>query len=287
MLSAVQKEEWQRVWALCDADPMLKEIREVSDKQIKRPSVPQKGLKLYLYQAGVNIHPGVIIGLAIASGALVGAIAASVLPLFFAVICFFVGATIPFSWLEGRVLKRASVFTLDYSTVLLATASSVRVGMTVDAALERATKQLPDDSAVKQEIHLFLQKIKQGIPKEIAIEEFAASIRQPDLQLFRVAYILATEVGGRFAPTLTRLAEVSQDREQLIHHAQTSTATMRMTANVLLVIAPGLQYMLSLRTKDYWDIILEDSMANMMASTGVIIILFGYIVLRKMSKFKP
>lgn len=62
---------------------------------------------------------------------------------------------------------------------------------------------------------------------------------------------------------------------------------MRMTANVLLALTPVIIFMIASRTKDFWELIVNNSVANTVASLGAITIGGSYMVLRRMSNFKP
>lgn len=204
------------------------------------------------------------------------------LPLVFAL-----GCAVPFAWVESRVRKRSLEFARDYPTMLLAAASSVKVGMTPYQALERSTRLLPKVSLVRVEVETLLKDLRAGTSREVAVKQFGRSIRQPDLELFRSAFILVLENGGRFAPTLSRLAAVSNNRAVLIRSAGVSTASMRMTANVLLVMAPVLLLVVSSRTNGFWTTFLTHPTANFLGSAGIVLIIGCYAILRHMSNFKP
>ncbi len=189
----------------------------------------------------------------------------------------------------GNLRKRQldKKFMSEYPSVLLATASNLKAGLSVYAALERATQLLDEDSFTKQEIKQLLEKVTRGVPKEIAVHEFARSIQMPEIRLFRRAFLLVLVHGGKFSRTLERLSEVSRDRDSLIKSANVSTASMRMTANVLLCMAPLLMVLLSVRTKDFWKVLLENDIAFSLGLAGMCIVLTSYSILRKFSDFKP
>lgn len=248
---------------------------------------PPDDLRLRLLQAGLPPRPALLFLSSLACAVLAACIFARIiapyiLPLFVAA-----GAWLPWSYVESRRRKRAAEFAADYPTVLLATASSIRVGLTPYLALERSVRLLARESLVRREVERLLDALRRGVPKEQAVAAFGATVAQPDLPLFRSAFLLALEHGGRFSPTLLRLASVSKDRGVLIKSALVSTATMRMTANILLALAPAILIMTSLRAKDYWTTFFHHPVANAVASCGILIIGFSYILLRRMSAFKP
>lgn len=245
------------------------------------------GLALCLFQASLSMRPALIWSLSVISGMLLAfAVSRIVAP--FAVPLFFLGgALLPFLWVEARIRSRASSFSQDYPSILLATSSSIKAGLTPYRALERSIHLLPDDSLVRKEIEQLMNDLQRGVPKERALQRFAQSIRQPELELFRTGFALVIDHGGKFAPTLERLAKVTKDRSSLIHAAMVSTATMRMTATILLLVTPLFLLLLSSRSNDFWDTLLNHPIANGMATVGFVTIAVAFAVLNYMSHFKP
>ena len=244
-------------------------------------------LDLYLQKADIKLRPIVFILINVICCAVICFGLSKYLAAYFIPIIALSYVFLVYLLLEKRADNRSLSFSVDYPTVLMATASSVKAGLTPYAALERSINLLPINSLVRQEVSTLLKKIRSGEPKKNALAEFGNTIRQPDLELFREAFLIVLEHGGRFAPTLERLASVCRDRSSLIRSARVSTASMRMTANVLLVVAPLVVLLIALRTKNFWEILFSNSVANTLGSAGIIIILLSYGILIKMSSFKP
>lgn len=267
-------------------DRLSSQSTSSSNKQSRQIGVPS-AIGLLLEQAALPKQPSILIAGSVVSGICTAFLFSNVLSPYFIPIFFLCGITLPFAWVDGRARSRAEVFAEDYPTVLLATASSIKAGMTPYLALERSVRLLPANSLVRTEVERLISALRRGITKELAVKEFAADIRQSDLDLFRSAFLLVLENGGRFAPTLERLAMVSKDRSTLISSARVTTTTMRMTANVLVAVAPFLLFVVAGRTPDFWNLFLNHPMANTVASAGIVIITVSYAVLHRMSNFKP
>lgn len=198
-------------------------------------------------------------------------------------LCFY----LPLSYLRAKAEKRAKTFSAEYPSVLLAMASNMKAGLTVYSSLERAIALLPAESYVKREVRTFLEKISRGVSSEKAVQEFAQDIQLKELELFRRAFALVIVHGGKFSRTLERLAQVTRDRENLINSSRVSTASMRMTSNVLLVVAPFLLFILSAKNKDFWHVLLNNNIAYTLALIGTLTIGISVYALRRMSDFKP
>ncbi len=277
----------QRTYALLENDPTIRQFLGETQQSAHLERTPTAALALKLFQAGLQIPPWMVILCSLLSAGVVVFLSSLVLSPFFLPIAFLAGCFLPFSLIESRIASRAAEFSEDYPTILLATASSLKIGMTPSLSLERAVRLLPTRSLVRKEVELLLQKLRKGVTKEKAIAEFGSSIRQPDLALFRAAFLLVSEHGGRFAPTLKRLAAVCRDRAILISSARVSTANMRMTANILLILTPIILTIIASRTDDFWEIFLHHPVANVLASVGIVIISSSYVLLMRMGNFKP
>lgn len=261
---------------------ILEEVKE--ENKFKSPQDP---LSIYIFQSGLNIKNTTLIILCVLSAFCSVVLFQLVFSFYFVPIFFALGFFIPLSYVEAKIKNRASNFNSDYPQFLLAMSSSIKVGLTPYQAMEKAINLLSKESLLKNEVENLLKKVGSGANKEKSIEEFALSVRLPDIKLFRSALSLVIENGGRFAPTLARLATVSNNRSSLIRSAEVSTANMRMTANILLTICPIILFIISINYENYWGILIGNSMANNLATLGSMIIFGCYILLRRMSSFKP
>ncbi|MCB0323375.1 MAG: type II secretion system F family protein [Bdellovibrionales bacterium] len=193
---------------------------------------------------------------------------------------------LPFMRLLRRRRERAALFSRDYPSVLLAASSSIKAGLTVHGALERSVRLLSKQSPARVEVEQLMKRLEEGASRDVAVAGFGRTVQQPDLPLFRSALSLVLENGGRFAPTLERLARVCQDRESLARSARVRTSGMRMTANILLGVTPLILLMVAVRTEENWDILLHHPVARTMGLVGAGIILVSYCTLRRMSCFE-
>ncbi len=279
------KNSLQRAYGLCESDPCLERMH--LQQTTGTPSLPKSGLAAALKQGGIKLSPALFL-LLVSLLAVGAAVCASpfVNEVFLPIVAAG-AASLPFGWLDSKINQKVATFTEDYPTLLLATASSIKAGYTVETALERAVQLMPKTSIVRKEVEALLDRTRKGTSKEKSISQFAACIKLPDIELFRAAYLLATENGGRFTPTLERLARVTRDRVALINAARVSTSTMRMTSNILLVLTPLILGVVSLRSETFWSTLIEDPTANTAAAIGLTAIGAGYFWVRCLSAFKP
>jgi len=286
-----RSEALQRTRLLFEQDPRcsihLAEDQSFANNSAEEQTTVNLGdLERCIYQAGLRVSAAIIFAASICTALVCGYLGQRILSIYFFPLCCVGGAFIPFMFIERKIRARANEFAAEYPTVLLATASSIKAGMSTYAALERSVRLLPKSSLLRAEVEELMLLLSRGTDKDEALRRFGDGIRQADLSLFRTAFSLVLEHGGKFSPTLERLSRVGRDRTILIHSAEVSTATMRFTANILLLVAPLILLMVSARTENYWELFFQHPTANLLASIGLAIILTSYVILLRMSNFK-
>ena len=237
--------------------------------------------------AGSKLRPSQLILICLLFSAIFGFLSSLIVPLWASAIVAAAGAYFPLGSLDRKAQSRAQEFAADFPTVLLATASSLSAGHTALISIERSVRLIPKTNPVRREISMLLDALRTGVSKEDAIKNFAPDIRLPELELFRSAFLLSLDSGGRFSPTLQRLAQVLKDRSILILSARTATAVMRMTSTVLILFTPLIVGMVAVRTPNFIELFTTHPVASQVGSGGLLLIAFNCWILRQMSDFRP
>lgn len=186
-----------------------------------------------------------------------------------------------------RMQRDEDRFSADFPTALFATASALRAGLSLHDSLYRAVALLPADSGVRLEIEQLLARLRTAMPRDAAISAFGARAGICEAEPFKIAVAIALEHGGRFGDTLQRLACVSSDRRALVEAAKVSTASMRMTAHVLLSLTPVLLALQYARSSSGLNAVLDNPVSLAMAVTGSVMIAGGYLGLCHLGNFRP
>lgn len=244
-------------------------------------------LESLIRYSGVRLSSISLLAIALCLGFSASIISLKIVPFWTSLIFGLAVGYYPFTFLDRKAQARALRFASDFPTVLLATASSLTAGHTALVAIERSTRLLPKDSLVKEEIHTLFDALRTGLPKELAISQFARDVRLPELELFRSAFLLSLDSGGKLSPTLERLSQVLKDRSILISSARTATAVMRMTSNVLVLFTPLIVGMVAIRTPDFLSQLTSHPIASQIGSIGTLMIFLNCWILKRMSDFRP
>lgn len=191
-----------------------------------------------------------------------------------------------YAYLVQRRNAEQQRYAIDLPTMLLAMAANMKIGLPAYAAMERATKLLPKENALRAETERFLHAVQNGTAYHVAIQDFGAHVQLEELALFRKAFALVVEHGGRFAPTLERLAQLSRERALLVQTLRARTSGMRMTAHALLLLSPLIVLMLAARIDNFWHILHTNAVAHFLGVLGATMIFIGCAALRQMGSAK-
>lgn len=187
----------------------------------------------------------------------------------------------------SRSRKEEEQFLAEYAPLLLSTAANLKTGLAAVTALSEASNLLPINSRLREEVSWLIGDLRGGVPIEQAMACFAPKMTCPEIGLLRLLLPVALQHGGRFAPSLERLARLCEERRIMIEEARASTASMRFTAAILLGAAPLFLMLLSIRDDDFWAVMFGNHLAGNLAGVGLMIITLSYLVLRQMADFRP
>ena len=199
---------------------------------------------------------------------------------------FATGLVIVNSFLRRAVMKRFKNFDNDYPNFLLSLCGLMRTGMNPMHAIEVATEQLNDQSLLKFEVHLMLERLKFGVSEDLAIGAFGESIDHPEIELFVQAFLLSRRLGGTLSDTLERMAKTVRKRQFFRASAMAAVSLQRGSVWAIMGILMGLiTYILIV----YPALILEGfntPMGQAAWQIGIMMMMFGVWWIRQVTNIK-
>ena len=152
------------------------------------------------------------------------------------VLALLLGPMIVNTVIDRRIRRRVARFDADFPQFLLAVVGMLKTGLNPVQALEAAVQNLEEDSLVKSEVELMLERFRVGVPEDRSIGSFGEDIAQPEIELFVQALILSRRVGGNLSETLDRLAKQVRKRHTFKMSANTAVAQQRGAIWVIVMI---------------------------------------------------
>jgi tight adherence protein B len=93
--------------------------------------------------------------------------------------------------------------------------------------------------------------------------------------------MLQRETGGNLAEILEKLAYVIRERFKIRRQVRVYTAQGRLTMGLLMILPPGVVFLISLIDPDLIKLLFVDPLGHMMIAVAVIMQSIGYVLLRK------
>ena len=190
------------------------------------------------------------------------------------------------SFLKKAIDKRFKSFDNDYPTFLQTIVSLLKSGMNVLTAIDSAADGLEDNSLLKQEVKIMMQRLKAGVGEEKAIGNFGSTIDHPEIELFIQTIILGKSLGGSLSMTLDRLAEQVRKRQYFRSSAVSSIAQQKGSVWAIIAILASMIIMIAVKSPALFEESLQTRVGRIILEGGIAIILFGIYWIKKIINIK-
>ena len=238
-------------------------------------------LRLAMLQADLRLRPAEWIALCIGAalaGLLTGLLAAHLL--LTGVLLGALGAVVPLFVLNARRQARRRRFDTQLPDALMLLTSALRAGYSFPQAMQTVADELPPPLAV--EFAWASGEVRLGVPLETALGRVVARVQSPDLDLVVTAILIQIPLGGNLAEVLDAIAETIRERVRVSGEVQTLTAEGRLSAGILIVLAPALALLLHLRSPDYFQPLLDSPFGHLLIVGAILGQLIGGLIIRRM-----
>ncbi|MCB0333482.1 MAG: type II secretion system F family protein [Bdellovibrionales bacterium] len=142
-----------------------------------------------------------------------------------------------FAHLKSLAKKRSQAFEADYTALLLSLASSVKAGRDPLSALLDAEEVFEEGTQIRKEVALLRASIEAHESEAVAVSKFGQTIDHPDINLFRIAYILSRQEGSALSSCLERLAKVTRHRQSFRRKVRSAVALQRLSSYGIAAVA--------------------------------------------------
>ena len=194
------------------------------------------------------------------------------------------GFALPSLYAMRRAYTRREALIKQLPDMLDFVARALRAGNPFAAALKEASKELAPP--ISTELAITFDEMNYGLQLEDALYNFAERTGSQDVSFFVAAVLIQKSTGGNLADLLNRLAEVLRARARTRGEINIQAGEMRMTARLLI----GLPFvavagMLIIDPK-YILLLLEHPVGQIVVLLQVVLMIFGYLIVRKMINFR-
>lgn len=132
------------------------------------------------------------------------------------------------NFLRARRLERFNLQLLD---VLPMMANALRAGFSINQAFESVAEGT--EGPMQQEVSLFLQQLRVGVPFSEALAAFEQRVASEDLTLVCTAIDISRRSGGNLTEIFDTIAETIRARLRIHQHVKTLTAQGRLQGLII------------------------------------------------------
>jgi tight adherence protein B len=250
------------------------------------PYLPQReDLRRLLDQAGLRwsvasmvlASLGMAVGLGLAASVLAGG---WLVP----IVTAGIGSYLPVAFVKFKRSRRFQAFEEHFPEAVDLLARAARAGHSLATGLEVVGEEA--EEPVAAEFRHIYEEQRFGLPLSDSLLGLADRMDLLDVRIFVTAVLIQRESGGNLAENLDGLSAVIRGRFRFKRDVKTKSAHGRMTATVVgvapFVIGVGM-YALN---PDYIQPLLTESMGQLMLLIGGVLMVLGFVTIRRMADLK-
>lgn len=198
----------------------------------------------------------------------------------------FMGPMLMGALVMRAVNKRFKAFDRDYPAFLLSLVGLLKTGMNPLQGLGAAAESLEEESLVRQEIEVMLERLRLGVSEDKSIGAFGEDVYHPEIELFVQALILSRRLGGTLSDTLDRLARQVRRRQYFREQAVAAVGLQRGSIWFILSIQVGLMFYIYLVLPQFVMESIESPQGWQVWQFGIMVMAIGMYWVRKVSNIR-
>ena len=190
-----------------------------------------------------------------------------------------VGFFAPRLYVDMRKRRRLNNFNDQLGDTISLLANSLRSGFSIVQSMETVANQLPEPMA--GEFHRVTQEIGLGLHYEEALNNMLRRVPSDDLDLMVTAINIQGKVGGNLAEILDTIGHTIRERVRIKGEIRVLTAQQMLSGYILVALPLILGLVLYLINEQYIGRMFSDPCGWIMLGTAVIMIVSGFLIIRK------
>jgi tight adherence protein B len=281
VLRTVSEQEEEHVDLLMNPDEQQGEIVPGPEQILAKIAVTMSESGLDWNMAKL----GMLSGGGFAIGCVIGALIPFQSPVVLKCLVFGCGmAWMPMMYVRKARTKRLDEMESQLPDALDFLARSMRAGHAFTISLEMAGDEIAEP--LGQEFRALFNEQNLGAPLERSLTNFCKRVPLSDIRFFSSAVLLQRQTGGNLGEVLGRLSHIIRERFRLKGQVKATSAHGRLTATILTLLPIATLGGLMVVSPTYLTPMFEDPVGRKLVIAGVVCILLGNMVIRKIIKIR-
>ncbi len=190
-----------------------------------------------------------------------------------------VGFFVPRIYLNVRKRRRLNAFNDQLGDTITLLANSLRSGFSIVQSMETVADQLPQP--ISAEFHRVSQEIGLGLHYEEALNNMLRRVPSDDLDLMVTAINIQGRIGGNLAEILDTIGHTIRERVRIKGEIRVLTAQQMISGYILTTLPIILGLVLYLINKEYISRMFTDPCGWIMLGVSVLMVVCGFLIIRK------
>ncbi len=203
---------------------------------------------------------------------------------YFAISGFVIGFFLPRIVVNVTKSRRLGKFNDQLGDAINLIVNSLRAGFSMPIAMETVASNMP--APISEEFHRVVLEVGLGISLENALDNMLRRVPSQDLDLLVTAVSVQHEVGGNLAEILDTISSTIRERVRIQGEIKTLTAQGEFTGYLLSALPFILTVVISLMSREYMEPMFTTPCGWIMFGVAFIIIVLGFIIIRKIIRIE-
>jgi tight adherence protein B len=191
---------------------------------------------------------------------------------------------IPFFSLRIKKNRRMSKFERQLPDSLDLIARALKAGHAFSGGLRMVAEEFEDP--IGTEFDKTQDEINFGVSVPDALKNLASRVDCPDLKFFVTSVILQRETGGNLAEILENISRLIRERFKLQGRIKALSAEGKLSAIILVSLPFVVGFIISFLNPEYVNTLFHDPIGRIALAGGVVLMIFGVSIMRKLINFK-
>jgi len=202
----------------------------------------------------------------------------------FLFVAFMIGALIPVGYVWRKGKKRLAAFDEQLPDLLMAVAASLKAGHSFKQGIQTLVDEAQEPA--KKEFQRVLAEASLGRQIDDALTDMAERLGSKNFSFIVTAVTIQNQVGGSLAGLFDMVADTVRQRQQFARKIKALTAMGRASAYVLIALPIFLAMLLTAINRKYMAPLFTTSAGHKLIIAGLIMMVIGSTILRKIVTVK-
>ena len=258
----------------------LKELEEAQAARKKTVTMRSR-----IEQAGLSISPRNFTLLGATGGLVVaGLLMISGQPPYIGLLAgFAAGFGFPRWLLNYLKTRRLKQFTEEFAYAVDVIVRGLKAGLPLHDCITIISTDA--QGPVRDEFRELVEGQRVGITLEQGLEKMTERVPLADLRFFHIVISIQQKTGGNLSEALGNLSKVLRDRKVLQGKIMAMSQEAKSSAAIIGILPPGVMMLVYITTPDYINLLFEERMGQAMLIGGVMWMLIGVLVMKRMISF--